>query len=286
MHESERLLDLLRALSEREPEIVLSFLFGSRATGRRTPDSDVDVAVYLRHAEEEDRIWAEIGLTSGAEVDLILLNSASASLVSAVFKTGIPLSIKDTELFWCLYLESTREAEDFAQFASDYWSIAQRSLSLTPEDRIRLIKRVQFLQEEWKDLRGFSAVTPGLFEASKARRREMERWAENMTNATIDIAKIVLASEKKPMPQSYQEALRSFALLAGMTTEEAERFSTLARLRNLLAHEYLDLLYGRIADFMNLFPPLYDQAFRFLTAFLKGAGSSETAGQGGTRLDS
>jgi predicted nucleotidyltransferase len=60
MYERERLVAQLRALSEREPEIVLSFLFGSHATGRSTAYSDVDVAVYLRHTKKEDRIWAEI----------------------------------------------------------------------------------------------------------------------------------------------------------------------------------------------------------------------------------
>jgi uncharacterized protein YutE (UPF0331/DUF86 family) len=71
------------------------------------------------------------------------------------------------------------------------------------------------------------------------------------------------------LPQSYQDALREFAALAGLSAAEAEQFSTLARLRNLLAHEYLDLLYDRIRKFLDSFPNAYDRAFEFLEAFLR-----------------
>jgi uncharacterized protein YutE (UPF0331/DUF86 family) len=57
--------------------------------------------------------------------------------------------------------------------------------------------------------------------------------------------------------------------LAGLSAAEAEQFSTLARLRNLLAHEYLDLLYDRIRTFLDSFPHAYDRAIEFLEAFLR-----------------
>ena len=47
---------------------------------------------------------------------------------------------------------------------------------------------------------------------------------ENILNATIDIAKIVLASEKKLMPRTYEDALFNFSFLAGLSEEEAGKF--------------------------------------------------------------
>jgi len=269
MKDVEQLVVPLRALLEHEPEVTLAFLFGSHATGRATTDSDIDVAVYLRHPEEEDRIWAEVGRACGADVDLVLLNAAPATLVSAAIKTGIPLSVKDPALYWRLYLEASREAEDFVDFTSEYLEIARRSLSMSPEDRVRLTRRLEFLREEWSDLQRFFGVTFDEYRSSKALRRELERWVENIANATIDIAKIVLASKKKTLLQSYQDALREFAALAGLSAAEAEQVSTLARLRNLLAHEDLDLLYDRIRTFLDSFPHAYDRAFEFLEAFLR-----------------
>jgi uncharacterized protein YutE (UPF0331/DUF86 family)/predicted nucleotidyltransferase len=269
MKEVEQLVVPLRALLEREPEVTLAFLFGSNATGRATSDSDIDVAVYLRHPEEEDRIWAEVGKACGADIDLVLLNAAPATIVSSAIKTGIHLSVKDPALYWRLYLEASREAEDFADFAGEYMAISRRSRSMAPEDRVRLTRRVDFLREEWKDLQRFVGVTFDEYRSSKALRREVERWVENIAKAMIDIAKIVLASNKKVLPQSYQEALREFAELAGLSAAQAEQFSTLARLRNLLAHEYLDLLYDRIRKFLDSFPDAYDRADGFLEAFLR-----------------
>jgi uncharacterized protein YutE (UPF0331/DUF86 family)/predicted nucleotidyltransferase len=248
----EQLVVPLRALLEREPEVALAFLFGSHAIGRATSDSDIDVAVYLRHPEQEDRIWAEVGKACGADVDLVLL------------------SVKDPALYWRLYLEASREAEDFADFTSEYVAIARRSRSTSPEDRVRLARRLEFLREEWRDLQRFFGVTFDEYRGSKSLRRELERWVENIVNATIDIAKIVLASKKKTLPQSYQDALREFAALAGLSAAEAEQFSTIARLRNLLAHEDLDLLYDRIRKFLDSFPHAYnDRVFEFLKAFLR-----------------
>ena len=50
---------------------------------------------------------------------MILLNDAPATLISNVFKTGIPLVIKDRRLYWDLYLTKSLEAKDFSHFAED-----------------------------------------------------------------------------------------------------------------------------------------------------------------------
>ena len=91
-------------------------------------------------------------------------------------------------------------------------------------------------------------------------------------NAAIDIAKIILASEKKPAPQTYEEALSNFATLAGLNAVHVEQLSGLARLRNMLAHEYLDILYGRIRNFIEVFPELYTKLSRFLRTYTNRSG--------------
>jgi uncharacterized protein len=120
---------LLQDYFEKESIAALAFLFGSVAAGRETEESDVDVAVYLTDAREKDRIWKELGSLLGREVDLVCLNEeyVPATLISAIFKTGVPLAIKDKRLYWNLYLGKTMEAEDFSEFAESYWKISQRS---------------------------------------------------------------------------------------------------------------------------------------------------------------
>jgi len=129
-----------------EGNVVLAFLFGSRAIQRETKQSDIDIAVYLKDVGQEDRIWKDITRIAEKEVDLILLNTAPANLASNIFKTGIPLIIKDRTLYWKLYLEQSAQAEDFAHFAQDYWNIYQRARFLAPQKLSSLLKKNQPLK--------------------------------------------------------------------------------------------------------------------------------------------
>lgn len=267
---NQRIKDALGRYIKQNQKIILAFLFGSLAQGRASEDSDVDIAVYLTDTKDETRIWREVSQICEREVDLIVLNDAPATLISNIIKTGIPLVIKNKNLYWRLYLEKSLEAEDFAGFAQSYWMIQQRAQSLSPEDKTRLLERLQFLQNELIELARFQSITFQEYQNERGKRRELERWAENIMNAMIDIAKILLASEKKPMPKTYEEALREYALFAGLSIEKATEFSSIARLRNLLAHEYLDILYDRIQDFIKSFPPLFAETEPFLKQYLKG----------------
>ncbi|MBN1675349.1 MAG: nucleotidyltransferase domain-containing protein [Kiritimatiellae bacterium] len=74
------------------PSVRLAFLFGSNAADRATAEFDVDVAVYLGDPGGEERLWRELTRLLDTEVDLVLLDRAPATLVSAVFKQGIALT--------------------------------------------------------------------------------------------------------------------------------------------------------------------------------------------------
>ena len=131
--------ELKKYFKEKE-NVLLAFIFGSSARGIEGEDSDLDIAVYLKNKTEEDKIWCEIGKIVDWDIDLVVLNDAPATLISNVFKTGIPLVTKDKKLYWNLYLGKSLEAEDFLEFAESYWRIYSRSASLIPEDKGRLLE--------------------------------------------------------------------------------------------------------------------------------------------------
>ena len=85
-----------------------------------------------------------------------------------------------------------------------------------------------------------------------------------MVNAGIDISKIILASEKRDVPKTYEQALLSFGILAGLDEEAALRFASFGRLRNIPAHEYLDLTFDQIKSFIKDAPPLFSVVLSFL----------------------
>jgi uncharacterized protein YutE (UPF0331/DUF86 family)/predicted nucleotidyltransferase len=266
-HMNEKIEKLKRYFEEKE-NVLLAFIFGSSARGVEGEDSDLDIGVYLKNRTEEDEIWREISKIVEREIDLVVLNDAPATLVSNAFKTGIPFVIKDRKLYWNLYLAKSLEAEDFLEFAESYWRIYSRSASLIPEDKVRLLERIQFLESELREIGEFKELTFEEYRQDKVKRRNIERWTENVINATIDIAKIVLAAEKREMPRTYEQALSDFGIFIGLEVKEAGELSTFARLRNILAHEYLDVTYERIKKFIVASPSIYEIMFKFLSKYI------------------
>jgi len=279
-------IELLKKFFEKEPSVILAFLFGSYAKGLEMKESDFDVAVYLKDyypspgplselnkpeeiREIERKIWIGITRLVGKEIDLVCLNQAPASLISDIFETGIPLKIGDEKLYWELYLRKSSEAEDFSEFVDDFFRISKKAKSLSPVAKVKLEKRLHFLDKELREIEEFKKLTFEEYCDDRTKKRNIEKWAENIINALIDIAKITLASEKKEMPKSYGDALFYFGFMAGLNEKESEKLSEFASLRNILAHEYLEVLYSRIQYFIKEFPSLYQKIDNFLEKYLK-----------------
>jgi uncharacterized protein YutE (UPF0331/DUF86 family) len=73
----------------------------------------------------------------------------------------------------------------------------------------------------------------------------------------------VLASEKREIPKTHAQALLSFGLLIGLDQKQATLLSSFARLRNILAHQYLDITYQRLKTFIKDSPSVYDVVLGF-----------------------
>lgn len=119
------LAEALREALDKEPRVVLAFLFGSQAAGRASRASDVDVAVYLDPSGDEDlqfreiiRLRGRLEEIVGAEVDLVSLNTAAPAIASEALR-GRKLVIKNERLYLDLLCEKTREAEDLREWTFD-----------------------------------------------------------------------------------------------------------------------------------------------------------------------
>jgi len=244
------------------PEIEMAFIFGSQAKHRSTLDSDFDLAVYYKPEgkalewEEnkfypsEDEIWMDVEKIVGIETDLVILNRASAMVSFSALQEGLPIIIKDRHLYWRFYLTISLAAEDFMYFIRDFCQIKQRSSSLSPIDEIRLRKLIDFMETEMQEYSYFKTIDPQIYASDSAFRRNIERWVEIIVNASIDIAKILLGSEKKRIPQTYREVLQELSLLENFKAETAKKLAVFSKLRNILAHEYLDIRYDQIKKFV------------------------------------
>lgn len=270
-------IDLLKAYFLKRQEVVMAFVFGSYATGNPTSESDVDIAVYFKPQgrsleweetntyESEDEIWSDVERIAGIKTDLVVLNRAPAVLASSILENGQALIIKDASLYSRLFLSLSSAAEYFRDFVEDFWRIKQRSQSLSGVDKERLIRIADFLETELREYPKFSGLQRKDYENNPDLRRNVERWVENIVNASIDSAKILLASEKKRIPQTYREILEELFLLPGFDSEAAKKLGQFAKLRNILAHEYVDIRFTQIEAFIQN----SESAYKALLDFVK-----------------
>jgi uncharacterized protein YutE (UPF0331/DUF86 family)/predicted nucleotidyltransferase len=260
-------------------DVGMAFLFGSLAKRSQTDESDVDVAVYFRTELRleieasadypgERAVWRRLEEIAGREVDLVVLNRAPAALAASVFFDGLPLIVKDQALYWRYFLTVTNEAEEFDQFAHEFDEIKARSRSLSPTDRTRILRSLDFLEEELADINEFQNASKDQYIQDRSFRRNVERWVENLVNATIDISKTILASERSRMPRTYRETVERLGAVDVFDPAVCEELAEFARLRNMLAHEYLDLRFSRIREFIDQAPVLYESFLKSARSFV------------------
>jgi uncharacterized protein YutE (UPF0331/DUF86 family) len=80
------------------------------------------------------------------------------------------------------------------------------------------------------------------------------------------MAKILLASEKRAIPETYKAILEGLMVLPGFGEDMAKSLSQFSKMRNLLAHEYLDIRFSMLKKFVNE----SEQTYMHLIKFAKG----------------
>lgn len=280
MKTNEEKIARIKAYFETRGDVAFAFLFGSGAKGTMHVESDVDIGVYftpssrfLEYESEtrypgEQEIWSELDSMLGRRVDMVVLNRAPATLFDAVLREGIEIFSKEGEPSSRLVLAVSDLAEDFRIFVSDFVKIKERSTSLSPDDRTRLLRIVDFLQDRLPEFQTFGAVDQRQYERDMVVKRNMERWAETVANASIDAAKIVLASAKRPLPQTYKSILKELAFLPDFDEKTAAALSDFGDLRNILAHEYLDLRFFVLQKFSKEGGPSYSYLIEYAKKIL------------------
>lgn len=274
----DNLTERLREYFKRRNDISFAYLFGSVAKGTSHNESDVDIGVYFKpktnaleyeaavEYDGEDALWSDIEHITKRQTDMVVLNRAPATLFDGVFRTGILLYEDGSGLRTRLFLAITDAAEEFRDFVVDFYNIKERSHSLNEIDRERLGRMVSFLEQERLEYAKFQKVSQMEYQTDRDVKRSFERWSENIVNVSIDMAKILLASEKRAIPETYKAILEGLMVLPGFGEDMAKSLSQFSKMRNLLAHEYLDIRFSMLKKFVNE----SEQTYMHLIKFAKG----------------
>jgi len=125
---------------------------------------------------------------------------------------------------------------------------------MTPLNSIQktsIIKRIDFIEIELKDLDEYKNLDFSTYARDRKARRDVERIIENIVNAVIDIGKIILAGEDLELPDTYREIFVKLGDSGLIDAQHAGCLSDLVRLRNILAHQYLDIKWDMLKDFIE-----------------------------------
>ena len=116
-------------------EVQAALLFGSRATGRARPDSDIDVAVLLEPATAatEDprsllrRLLEALATELSADrTDLVILNDAPPALAFQVLKYGVPAFEREPLALHRFRVRTYGKHADYAPVESFFREVTRR----------------------------------------------------------------------------------------------------------------------------------------------------------------
>lgn len=109
---------LLRQALTEHGGVRLAILFGSHASGRVTPDSDLDLAVQTSDpltAADKIALIEKLAQATGLPIDLIALKHAGEPLLGQILKHGIRLLGSD-EAYAALLTRHVFDAADFLPY--------------------------------------------------------------------------------------------------------------------------------------------------------------------------
>lgn len=123
---------------------------------------------------------------------------------------------------------------------------------MTPSagQRAAVATRIEFARAELADLAEYAHLDWVTYQSDAKARRNVERIAENVANAAIDVAKILLAAAGSPAPDTYREIMAAAVPAGFAEPEEASDLVQLVRLRNTLSHRYLDYKWDALKWFL------------------------------------
>jgi uncharacterized protein YutE (UPF0331/DUF86 family) len=132
-------------------------------------------------------------------------------------------------------------------------------------DKSRVLSSLDYLEKELPFLSEYEKrVDWKVYQTERSKRLEIERWVESLINATLDISKVLLVIRSEEVPETSREILFRVGSLVFDKEVRAEAFSELAKIRNTLAHRYLDMKWEDIKRFLQLVPDVYPDFIVFV----------------------
>lgn len=115
-------------------------------------------------------------------------------------------------------------------------------MPVAPERTAIIVEKAEFVDRCIQILIDRQSVEPEEYEQRIEIKDVVDRRLEMMTQACIDIARILLTELDVPVPDANADAMRELADEGVITSSLGEAMAEACGLRNVLAHEYGDVI--------------------------------------------
>jgi uncharacterized protein YutE (UPF0331/DUF86 family)/predicted nucleotidyltransferase len=249
----ERAVQYLRS----RPEVEIAYLFGSQASQRTTPLSDIDIAVYL-HGDGLSTYRSLLSglsqLLSHQSLDLIPLAQASPTFAHQVITKGRLIFCRHPHRRVAYESQVRRQVLDFAPLKAHQHAYLKRR---TREGRMGEQTK------DWIDrrvvLERIGHINKMLGYLKRHRRRSREEFLadeeigyaaayelQTALEAIADIGNHVIAAVGLGTPQTREEIMHILGRAGVLPLDLAERLGLALKMRNILVHGYLEVVMDQV----------------------------------------
>ena len=260
---AELILSSVIELAANDPEIELLWLYGSRAKGTHSLDSDFDFAIAFQNPEGgsvDSRLrseikaveWSEVVGVSSDLISVLDINLSPLPLAMSVVtsgkvllaKSGLRLAREENKILSMWELDHEFHRREFDELYAD--SIKEELSTIKEElDEINSIANSRKL--------------------SILEYRALERDMQLLIEIAVGLAKRVLKAQKLVVPSDSRQSFEKLASLGQDTT--GIDWVRVIGMRNALVHDYLDIDKQRVLDVL-MSGECY-RLFEFCSQFLK-----------------
>ena len=239
---------LVKEVLEKNGNVLLAYIFGSAARGVAQPLSDVDIAVLLKDNSLErqaDILWrvAKALHMSEDRIDIVDLSQADLHLKYNILREGIKLIDKgfEEELTHEL-IEHYPENRENLNIMLKTWlkedpSINQATVSRRLDE---VLKNATIIRERYAH-----KPLEWILEDPE-RTLALERGLERIIEAMMDTCRHIVSAKRLGLIETRAEYPLRLAQHQLMPKSLAEKIAELIKLRNILAHRYLELDYTKL----------------------------------------
>lgn len=235
-----------REALEEDENVLLAYLFGSYARDANQPISDIDIAVLLKdnRLEKQAEVLCRIAKAfhvAEDKIDIVDLSRADAHLKYNILREGVKLVDRgfEGELINEI-VERYPEIRESLNMALKEWlkvdpkidqAIVSRRLDEVLNNAAIIRERYAHKSVEW-------------ILSDSERTLALERAMERIIESMVDICRHIVSAKSLGLIETQAEYPLRLAQHQLMPEGLAQKVSELSRIRNILAHRYLEIDYA------------------------------------------